>query len=146
MNLKSSYNRSCFFSTYKEIKMNEILIKILVAFAILVMANLFVYLTNLSKEKINLIENRNVREATSKLLDIIVKCVGATNQTFVNGLKETEGFDKAAQEEAWNDTKASIEKILDNESKEILGKAYGDLNDYINQALEDEVKRQKESK
>lgn len=126
--------------------MNEILIKILVAFAILVMANLFVYLTNLSKEKINLIENRNVREATSKLLDIIVKCVGATNQTFVNGLKETEGFDKAAQEEAWNDTKASIEKILDNESKEILGKAYGDLNDYINQALEDEVKRQKESK
>lgn len=146
MNLKSSYNRSCFFSTYKEIKMNEILIKILVAFAILVMANLFVYLTNLSKEKINLIENRNVREATSKLLDIIVKCVGATNQTFVNGLKETEGFDKAAQEEAWNDTKASIEKILDNESKEILGKAYGDLNDYINQALEDEVNRQKESK
>lgn len=126
--------------------MNEILIKILVAFAILVMANLFVYLTNLSKEKINLIENRNVREATSKLLDIIVKCVGATNQTFVNGLKETEGFDKAAQEEAWNDTKASIEKILDNESKEILGKAYGDLNDYINQALEDEVNRQKESK
>lgn len=125
--------------------MNAILIKILVAFAILVMANLFVYLTNLSKEKINLIENRNVREATSKLLDIIVKCVGATNQTFVNGLKETGGFDKAAQEEAWNDTKASIEKILDNESKEILGKAYGDLNDYINQALEDEVKRQKES-
>ena len=126
--------------------MNEILVKILVAFAILVMANLFVYLTNLSKEKIKLIENRNVREATSKLLDIIVKCVGATNQTFVNGLKEMGGFDKAAQEEAWNDTKASIEKILDNESKEILGKAYGDLNDYINQALEDEVKRQKESK
>lgn len=126
--------------------MNEILIKILVAFAILVMANLFVYLNNLSKEKINLIENRNVREATSKLLDIIVKCVGATNQTFVNELKETGGFDKAAQEEAWNDTKASIEKILDNEYKEILGKAYGDLNDYINQALEDEVKRQKESK
>lgn len=28
----------------------------------------------------------------------------------------------------------------------ILGKAYGDLNDYINQTLEDEVKRQKESK
>lgn len=126
--------------------MNEILIKILVAFAILVMANLFVYLTNLSKEKINLIENRNVREATSKLLDIITKCVGATNQTFVNRLKETGGFDKTAQEEAWNDTKASIEKILDNESKEILGKAYGDLNDYINQTLEDEVKRQKESK
>lgn len=126
--------------------MNKILIKILVAFAILVMANLFVYLTNLSKEKINLIENRNVREATSKLLDIIAKCVGATNQTFVNRLKETGGFDKTAQEEAWNDTKASIEKILDNESKEILGKAYGDLNDYINQTLEDEVKRQKESK
>lgn len=126
--------------------MNDILIKILVSIGILVLTNVFVYLSNLSKEKIAKIENIKFREASSKLLDIIAKCVGATNQTFVNRLKETGGFDKTEQEEAWNDTKASIEKILDNESKEILGKAYGDLNDYINQTLEDEVKRQKESK
>lgn len=99
--------------------MNDILIKILVSIGILVLTNVFVYLSNLSKEKIAKIENIKFREASSKLLDIIA---------------------------TWNDTKASIEKILDNESKEILGKAYGDLNDYINQTLEDEVKRQKESK
>lgn len=126
--------------------MNDVLIKILVSVGILVLTNVFVYLSNLSKEKIAKIENIKVREAIDKLLDIITKCVSATNQEFVGDLKKQGKFDKDQQEEAWNNTKTSIEKILDNESKEILGKAYGDLNSYINQALEDEVKRQKESK
>lgn len=126
--------------------MNEILVKILVTIVILVMANLFVYLTNLSKEKINCIENKKVRDATAKLLDIVVKCVGATNQTYVGELKKSGSFDKAAHEEAWNNTKVAIEEILDKESKEVLESTYGDLNAYINRAIENEVKRQKESK
>ena len=126
--------------------MNDILVKVLTSVGILVLANLFVYIGNLSKEKINSIENKKVRDTTAKLLDIVTKCVGATNQTYVRELKEIGGFDKAEHEEAWNITKASIENILDNESKEILNKAYGDLNAYINRALENEVKRQKESK
>lgn len=126
--------------------MNDILIKILVSVGILVLTNLFVYLSNLSKEKIAKIENIKVREASEKLLDIITKCVSATNQEFVGDLKKEGKFDRDQQEEAWNKTKNKINKILDKESREILGKAYGDLNDYINQTLEDEVKRQKESK
>lgn len=126
--------------------MNDILIKILVSVGILVLTNVFVYLSNLSKEKIAKIENTKFREASEKLLDIITKCVAATNQEFVGDLKKEGKFDKDQQEEAWNKTKSKINKILDKESREILGKAYGDLNDYINQTLEDEVKRQKESK
>lgn len=126
--------------------MNDILVKVLTSVGILVLANLFVYIGNLSKEKINSIENKKVRDATAKLLDIVTKCVGATNQEFVGDLKKEGKFDRDQQEEAWNKTKNKINKILDDESREILEKAYGDLNDYINQALEDEVKRQKESK
>lgn len=126
--------------------MNDILIKILVSIGILVLTNIFVYLSNLSKEKIAKIENIKFREASEKLLDIITKCVAATNQEFVGDLKKEGKFDRDQQEEAWNKTKNKINKILDKESREILGKAYGDLNDYINQTLEDEVKRQKESK
>lgn len=126
--------------------MNDILIKILVSVGILVLTNVFVYLSNLSKEKIAKIENIKFREASEKLLDIITKCVAATNQEFVGDLKKEGKFDRDQQEEAWNKTKNKINKILDKESREILGKAYGDLNDYINQTLEDEVKRQKESK
>lgn len=59
--------------------MNDILIKILVSVGILVLTNVFVYLSNLSKEKIAKIENIKVREASEKLLDIITKCVSATN-------------------------------------------------------------------
>lgn len=123
--------------------MNDILIKILVSVGILVLTNIFVYLSNLSKEKIAKIENIKVREASDKLLDIITKCVSATNQEFVGDLKEQGKFDRDQQEEAWNKTKNKINKILDDESKEILDKAYGDLNSYINQTIEDEVTNQK---
>ena len=124
--------------------MNDILIKILVSVGILVLTNVFVYLSNLSKEKIAKIENIKVREASDKLLDIVTKCVSATNQEFVGDLKKEGKFDRDQQEEAWNNTKNQINKILDAESKEILEKAYGDLNSYINQSIENEVKLQKE--
>jgi hypothetical protein len=126
--------------------MNDILIKILVSVGILVLTNVFVYLSNLSKEKIAKIENIKVREAIDKLLDIITKCVSATNQEFVGDLKKEGKFDKDQQEEAWNKTKNKINKILDDESREILEKAYGDLNSYINQTIEDEVTNQKGDK
>lgn len=124
--------------------MNDILIKILVSVGILVLTNVFVYLSNLSKEKIEKIDNIKVREASYKLLDIVTKCVSATNQEFVGDLKNQGKFDRDQQEEAWNKTKNKINKILDDESKEILEKAYGDLNSYINQSIENEVKLQKE--
>ena len=124
--------------------MNDILIKILVSVGILVLTNIFVYLSNLSKEKVAKIENIKGREASYKLLDIITKCVSATNQEFVGDLKKEGKFDKDQQEEAWNKTKNKINKILDDESREILDKAYGDLNSYINQTIEDEVTNQKE--
>lgn len=123
--------------------MNDILIKILVSVGILVLTNVFVYLSNLSKEKIAKIENIKVREASYKLLDIITKCVSATNQEFVGDLKKEGKFDKDQQEEAWNKTKNKINKILDDESRGILEKAYGDLNSYINQSIEDEITNQK---
>ena len=124
--------------------MNDILIKILVSVGILVLTNVFVYLSNLSKEKIEKIENIKVREASYKLLDIVTKCVSATNQEFVGDLKNQGKFDRDQQEKAWNSTKEKINKILDAESKGILEKAYGDLNSYINQSIENEVKLQKE--
>lgn len=124
--------------------MNDILIKILVSVGILVLTNVFVYLSNLSKEKIAKIENIKFREEIDKLLDIITKCVSATNQEFVGDLKKEGKFDRDQQEEAWNKTKNKINKILDDESKEILEKAYGDLNSYINQSIEDEITNQKE--
>lgn len=126
--------------------MNDILIKILVSVGILVLTNVFVYLSNLSKEKIAKIENIKVREASYKLLDIVTKCVSATNQEFVGDLKKEGKFDRDQQEDAWNRTKDKINKILDDESREILEKAYGDLNSYINQTIEDEVTNQKGGK
>lgn len=57
--------------------MNDILVKVLTSLGILVLASLFVYIGNLGKEKINSIENKKVRDTIAKLLDIVIKCVGA---------------------------------------------------------------------
>lgn len=123
--------------------MDKALVNLVICGGILLAANLIIYLLVLAGDKAKEIKNKDLREATIKTLDIIKKCVGATNQTFVKGLKDQGGFDDAAKEEAWNKTKSDIVNILDEESKNLLEKAYGDFNSYINVAIEDEVKRQK---
>ena len=124
--------------------MDKALVNLVICGGILLATNLIIYLVVLVGEKAKEIKNKDLREATIKTLDIIKKCVGATNQTFVKGLKDHGGFDDAAKEEAWNKTKSDIVNILDEESKNLLEKAYGDFNSYINVAIEDEIKRQKE--
>lgn len=126
--------------------MDKSILNLIICVGILLTANLIIYLLILAGDKAKEIKNKDLREATNKILDIIKKCVGATNQTFVKGLKDKGGFDNAAKEEAWNKTKSNIIDILDDESRNILEKAYGDFNSYINVAIEDEVKKQKESK
>ena len=126
--------------------MDKSILNLIICVGILLTANLIIYLLILAGDKAKEIKNKDLREATNKILDIIKKCVGATNQTFVRGLKDKGGFDNAAKEEAWNKTKSKIIDILDDESRNILEKAYGDFNSYINVTIEDEVKKQKESK
>lgn len=126
--------------------MDKSILNLIICVGILLAANLIIYLLVLAGDKAKEIKNKDLREATIKILDIIKKCVGSTNQTFVKELKDKGGFDNTAKEEAWNKTKSDIIEILDDESRNILEKAYGDFNSYINVAIEDEVKKQKESK
>lgn len=126
--------------------MDKALVNLVICGGILLVANLIIYLLVLAGGKAKEIKNKDIREATIKTLDIIKRCVGATNQTFVKGLKKQGGFNDAAKEEAWNNTKSDIINILDEESKNLLEKAYGDFNSYINVTIEDEVNNQKEIK
>jgi transcriptional regulator len=69
----------------------------------------------------------------------IEDCVLATKQTYVETLKKNGEFDEAAQKEAFEKTKEAILNILNEDAKEYLNKAYGDLNTYITQKIESEV-------
>ena len=86
-------------------------------------------------------------ELAKKYIDMLAKtveeCVIATNQTYVEALKEQNIFDLDAQDEALRRTYTAVITILSDEAKEYLGALYGDLNEYIVNKIEAEVKKWK---
>lgn len=73
----------------------------------------------------------------------ITQCVIATNQTYVNELKEMNRFDVFAQKQAFAKTYNEVITILSSEAKEYLENVMGDLTHYITQKIEAEVALQK---
>lgn len=91
--------------------------------------------TELQKKTNNDILNKYVQMAT----DTITNCVIATNQTYVNSLKEQGKFDEAAQKEAFQRTYQAVLLILSDDAKEYLNNAFGDLNKYLQEKIESTV-------
>lgn len=73
----------------------------------------------------------------------ITQCVIATNQTYVNELKEMNRFDVFAQKQAFAKTYNEVITILSSEAKVYLENVMGDLTHYITQKIEAEVALQK---
>lgn len=76
----------------------------------------------------------------------IISCVAATNQTYVDALKEQGAFDAEAQKEAFNRTLSAVLSILSGEASVYLENAYGDLQTYLKERIEAEVRIQKDGK
>lgn len=102
------------------------------------------YIVKLVNAKINEISSTKNNELEQKYLNMlnetITKCVIATTQTYVETLKKEGKFDKTAQETAFNKTYTAVLAILSDEAKKYLTEAVGDLNLYITQQIEAEVK------
>lgn len=69
----------------------------------------------------------------------ITECVIATNQTYVETLKQQGKFDAEAQKIAFQMTSKAVLDILSEDAKEYLSAAVGDLNIYITNKIEAEV-------
>lgn len=72
-------------------------------------------------------------------------CVIATNQTYVNSLKDAGIFDETAQKEAFNKTLDAILAILSDDAKEYITQATGDVNTYLTQLIESEVNKNRKA-
>ena len=79
------------------------------------------------------------------LTDTITKCVIATNQTYVDALKDQNAFTKEAQEEAFIKTSSAVLTILSEDAKEYLNETLGDLNAYITTQIETQVNAHKKA-
>lgn len=88
-------------------------------------------------------DNELHKKYVNLLADTITNCVVATNQTYVNTLKEQGAFDAEAQKEAFKRTYNAVINILSQDAKIYLGEAFGDLQKYITIKIEDEVNTNK---
>jgi recombinational DNA repair protein (RecF pathway) len=94
------------------------------------------------------LKKKTDNEIAQKYIDLlnntIVTCVTATNQTYVNALKDKNMFDKEAQEEAFRRTFEAVQEILSDEARVYLNEIYNDLNEYIVNQIEATVNYEKQ--
>lgn len=113
------------------------LLGILTTYAIL-------FINKKSKELQAQTDNELYQKYISMLENTVVNCVIATNQTYVNALKEQGKFDAEAQKEAFNRTYEAVMNILSEDAVLYLQEATGDLNTYIINLIESQVNQNKE--
>ena len=88
-------------------------------------------------------ENMLADKYIKMLADTIKACVIATNQTYVDSLKDKNAFGGEAQKEAFKKTSDAVMLILSQEAKDYLSTIYGDLNQYIITQIEASVNANK---
>ena len=97
------------------------------------------------KEQIKAQTNNELAQKYLDILnDTIAKCVTATNQTYVESLKEQNAFDADAQKEAFNKTYNAVIETLGDEANKYLPMVIGDLQTYITERIEASVKESKQ--
>lgn len=101
------------------------------------------YLKAKRDELKTLTNNETARKYIDMLTDTITRCVIATNQTYVDSLKERGEFDAAAQQIAFQKTLSAVLDILSEDAKTYLRETTGDLSTYLTELIEAEVSKNK---
>ena len=98
------------------------------------------YITQ-KKEQIKAQTNNELAQKYLDILnDTIAKCVTATNQTYVESLKEQNVFDANAQKEEFNKTYNAVIGTQKKKKKKYLPIVIGDMQTYITKHNEASVK------
>ena len=112
-----------------------------------VISDLSIWLCVFINAKINEIKQKTKDETSKKYLDMlnttITDAVLTTTQTYVESLKKQGSFDKEAQLYAFQMTYEAVMKLLTEEAEEYLTESLGDLDTYITNRIEAEVKMTK---
>lgn len=91
------------------------------------------------------VDNKLADKYINMLADTITKCVIATNQTYVDSLKNKEVFTVEAQKEAYQKTMDAVIAILSDEAKTYLTNTFGDLETYLQTQIEATVSANKKA-
>jgi hypothetical protein len=81
--------------------------------------------------------NSDLADKYLGLLELtVIDCIRATNQTYVNALKDKNAFDAEAQKQALAQTTDAVLAILSEDAKEYLAHFVGDLDVLIKEKIE----------
>jgi len=95
---------------------------------------------NKKKEEISQnITNEKGKKYLDMVSETIIKCVIATNQTYVDALKKENAFTAEAQKEAFNRTFNNVMNILSEDCLLYLETITNDVEEYIKNEIEAEV-------
>ena len=122
----------------------EILEGVLIPLLIILTRYLIVFLN----AKRNELKEKTKNDLANKYIDMIyttvTNCVIATNQTYVDTLKEQGSFDKQAQLIALNETLVAIKKMLSTDALEYIHSITDDVDFYLTKLIEASVRDQKQ--
>ena len=103
-----------------------------------------IYLTYLISVKIKELKQKTANDTAKKYLDMlndtISSAVLATTQTYVESLKKQGKFDAEAQKMAFKQTYNAVMSVLTTDAVKYLTESVGDLEIYITNKIEADVK------
>ena len=103
-----------------------------------------IYLTYLISIKIKELKQKTNNETAKKYLDMLNESISsavlATTQTYVDALKKDGEFDAEAQKKAFQLTYDAVMQVLTDDAVKYLTGIVGDLNVYVTNKIEAEVK------
>lgn len=88
-------------------------------------------------------DSQVIKKYIDMIDDTIITCVIATNQTFVNALKEKGEFNEAAQREAFERCLNAVMSILEDEVLDYIESITSDINLYLTEKIEAAVSNAK---
>lgn len=89
------------------------------------------------------LDNECVEKYIEMAKDVVSDCVMATNQSYVDSLKNNGAFNQDAWVTAFEKSKNNVLKLLGEHQKEIITEIYGDLDGWINTQIEAKVRQLK---
>jgi hypothetical protein len=117
---------------------------VLITIAIALLPVVSAYLIALLKKKTADLEqkmmNDDLREYVEIAKEAVASAVAAVTQTYVDGLKGTDGWTKEAQQEAFNRAKSQAFAIMGKAARSALGMVYGDVNAGLEAKIEQTVR------
>lgn len=88
-------------------------------------------------------ESIQAKSYITEAAEAIAAAVAATNQTYVDALKNAGKFDGDAQREAAKKALAACLASISPAAQNFIEAAYGDIKDYLTTRIEAEVRKQK---